>query len=679
MEKEMITNGTESFPQEQFLTKYKAADLTIALKKIPQNVPESFVSDYQSIQDGLAAICRKNYDQITEILSPISIKSPFSQWKLLIKGMKHYYTFDNVKARTHFLNITPSLIPSKIAQSFLFLINNTDPISLTERASLNVLQNSCYLSGHSEYAETLPKAEILWLDRKYSESLQLTFNTLSGIPENGKTIEGLLSDFYFNVYFHIESKFRKRYFKALKGLHNNSPNKDLFDLRFARLEAIRVLYEETEPDEGIIFQWKLFIDKHKKLYGSNQLLEAEIYLMLGSILDKAEQQHTSGYKAGEHKSVKGSKLAENCYKISINLSGSKCAFEALLQYYRKWNRTNDYWELLKTAVTRFPADKDILYLAGKMALELNLPAIAIKYLEGAFDLDSIDTKLRQELLFAYVHASRSIPEGKSRVIKMRKTITKAINLCSLTVDDFNYGKRYFLLRKSALEFAFGDTLRGKSDLHEGFKNAPDKAKVLFFTYFIFRMYNVPSDFCNEIDSEVHNSLKSEMTETLSKVILEVLNYFSTFKEEINNFKTDVEIILKKTGKFVSPVTSCNQLFGAYLKLIIKFELYHLARIAVTKAIRIEPHNVFYKYVKLKCKITDYRSVSLANLVKASDKLNGIISDAQKSNDRETTALIREEIRNLDKYIKTRLISFFPVKQMPFNTNNNSIPFPDNFL
>jgi hypothetical protein len=269
-----IKSGHQISPEH----KYQAADTAIACGELPTGLPDSFSSDCNAVKTALSFVCDSEFEKAAEMLKPVPFESPFSQWKLLVRGMIFYYTGDNEKAEKAFAKIVLSTVPAKLAKSFLVLLNQKKYLLNDDTDREEVLKKSCVFAGYSKFSDVLPRAQYLWMTERYRDSFSHVEKTLPGFPTVEFGVEGNLTSFYFNILHHLEREHESRYvdvfYKIVKSYKEQCDLKHLLAHRAACLHCFQC---DDISEEELIGLWELFLEMYKKLYGTNNSLEAELY------------------------------------------------------------------------------------------------------------------------------------------------------------------------------------------------------------------------------------------------------------------------------------------------------------------------------------------------------------------------------------------------------------------
>ncbi|NLE02476.1 MAG: hypothetical protein GX640_21645 [Fibrobacter sp.] len=657
----LIKSGEEVSPE----LKFKAADEAMANRNLPEDIEQSFRADFEATTCALAAICNSQFDSIHEILKPVTFDSAFSQWKLFLRGMSCYYTGDDQRAEKFFSKLPQFTVPAKLAKSILTLLDHKKYLSNDDSDRENVFKSGCILGGYAELADSIPRAEYLWMTKRYRDSFLHIDRTLTGFPALGTGIVANLTNFYFNSLHHLDEKYQERYIDVLTKLFSRFDRYKTTLIQFLshRTMCLYSLYNYCcDTDDQIIDLWEHLYTMYEKLFGSDKYLQTEIYLMLG-IHFSSENQHAPMHnpflkKINEH----DLRFAENCFLKAIEISKCKDAYLNLLKLYTTFERKKDCRQLLNDAVNTFPEDKDLLQTAGMMALTRNAVYKAAEYLERAFALDPIDTTLREQLSISYITAARQAAKSSTGLKKMRLYINKAESLCPDGGKGFTSEVRFIAIRKAALEFISGNESIGRSELQRALSLPGDRISIIYFGLQIFKSFNVPHEFTNALHVEVDKIFNSKPEIRIATIFLEVLIFTLRLQGnpsvsfERNRF-TQYLIEALKADRF------SQDDIRKYIDFAVSQNLLKLAETITKLAYKSDPVCPRYRFYKYKYATKKNIFPSIQKIQEGIKILNNILTDAQKANDLHTAHLISSELNLL----KSQLRNPFP--DIPFPPDN----------
>ena len=120
----LYARGTAGEMAVDIATALRAADAAMAGYDLPSGMPGSFTTAFEAVSDALELIGAKRFGDVSSALNCVSFSSPFSQWRLLCRGMCAFYTGDDTDALKTFGKITPATVPGRLAHSFLAIMDH---------------------------------------------------------------------------------------------------------------------------------------------------------------------------------------------------------------------------------------------------------------------------------------------------------------------------------------------------------------------------------------------------------------------------------------------------------------------------------------------------------------------------------------------------------------------------
>ena len=624
--------------------KFMAADWAIMNGSIPQETERSFIEDFSGVKQALSLVCENQFEKAVECIKPVSYDSAFSQWKLLIRGMVSYFTGDNSRAEMAFLKISSSSVPSKIAKSYLVLIDTSAHLNKDDTDREETLENACVLCGHPELKDSLPRAHYFWMTRRHRDSYLHIKKNLAKFPSIDDSVAGVLSNFYFNMIHQLNDKEFDRYTSAIFDRADPFREKSsIGDFLKIRALGIYTLKSCDCRNEELVGIWEQFYIEYTNIYGNDSQIQAEIHLMLAAaiILRMTDGNNITGM--GRDSLFKDdSFVAENCLLKALELVKSKEAYILLLQYYRLSSRKKDCRTLIEDAVKAFPDDKDLLCEAGMMAQLRSANNKAVEYFERAYRIDKIDPKLRNILTITYIGLAKNVLVSKTGTSRMRSYMTKAELLCPLGVPGFLSEPGYIALRKAALEFVHGNEEQGLSDLKRANLLVSDKLKLDCFGLFVFRIYKVELNHYSSMYFSVDDTLLAEPKMDKAIAMIDVALFVSQM-EEGKWFRGDFERIFNYTVEAVKKDTFTSQDITKCCNAAQSMNNPAAQKSMVTAALKRFPTYPLYRFLDYKNKVKRSFYPDYSKIKKDKKKLEAILADSQTFNDFETTNLIKKEL------------------------------------
>src|SRR5262249_27365948 len=105
-------------PADDFLLA-SLADLSFVNEKGGRDgLPPELRADHDRVVRAFAAAEAGKDDAARETLQGVGLKSPFLEWKLLLRGLQAYYQNDDGRARETWARLDPKRVPARLAAPF---------------------------------------------------------------------------------------------------------------------------------------------------------------------------------------------------------------------------------------------------------------------------------------------------------------------------------------------------------------------------------------------------------------------------------------------------------------------------------------------------------------------------------------------------------------------------------
>lgn len=650
--------------------KFKAADWAVAKGEIPEGTDDTFKCHFHAIMAALAYLCARDFEQSTEELKKISFESPFSQWKLLIRGMSCYYRGDDNKAEMAFLKIVPDTVPSKIARAFLVLLNHSKYLTKTDSDREETVENACVLSGHEELKECLPRAHYFWMTNRFRDSLLHMQNNCASFPTLDQSIAGTLSNFYYNSVHTLKKKELSRYLPSLYNIDKNAQSANTFNKALLVTEFLAershgnfLLHSSDYPPDEIAKTWEQCYKCFRKLFGDDPFLEAEMYLLLATnFMMDTKELHTCGDLYDdpytERYAQQSFALAETFLQKSIKLTKSKEAYILLMQLYRNSERESDCRVLIENATKDFPYDKDLLIEAGMMARSRKAYTKAVEYLERACKIDKLDAGLRRLLVSTITSCAKKTPRTKNGLTRMRTFLARAEQLCTSGSQGFLDDPVYIKIRRAALEFLHGNESDGNCVLQQVYASPIDPLKLDFFSLFVFKTYGVPPRYYSKLYSSIQMILFAPAKIDKAMAIIQVVS-FARILEGAAMLREDFNRIFSYVAEAFKKKTFSSHDVKVCYTLAEEMSYESTCQTIVKCALKVSPEHPLYRFYQYKLGKKPADSHNIGKIRSGKKLLETLLADALTAHDLETAALIRKELESLSHQEKNAIHSPFP--------------------
>lgn len=510
--------------------------LVIAFREFPRlkAVCPKTDEELHAVQHALEDISAERYEDAWLKAQKVTVHSPFSNWKLFIKGLIAFYKKDDQKARDALGRLSADTLLQGIAKPYLALLDNK-AIDQDKRNEA-FLKKMCVVAGYQELVSVLPAADYLWKSGRYYDSYRHIRNGMKCFPTEEPGIAGILTRFYFNSIHHLPERAAMKYLDDLRIKKMIvSPERPLENVLIGRAESLfleNMFVADEEDDNDCARVWEEFLRTYTAAFGMNNRLEALVYFHLGSTFAAEDLQEPPLFPwLSPHKKrnrLRNARLAALYFNKSAALDkNNKEACLGLLKVYEKTQNQSKVNKLLDKLVPLFPDDSAILTQAGIGSTNRKAFVKGIKYLEQAVQLDPLNSTIRDHLAFSYIQAARSLFD-KGQVKQGRDIFEKAVKNGTSNQRDFNRGYAYLYARWAALE----QKNRGDDVAAEKLQIALDKTEkrlpLLYFAQLISRCYGLPDSYTQKLGAEVDREWHLPATPGNAVSLLMVYSYIDIF-------------------------------------------------------------------------------------------------------------------------------------------------------
>jgi tetratricopeptide (TPR) repeat protein len=102
----------------------QAADAAFTTDDGAKHLPIEMKTDYDRVVQAFSRIEAGQDDSARDLLQPIGLRSPFLEWKLLLRGLLAYYQNDDARALENWQRLDPERVPARLAAPFRFHLDN---------------------------------------------------------------------------------------------------------------------------------------------------------------------------------------------------------------------------------------------------------------------------------------------------------------------------------------------------------------------------------------------------------------------------------------------------------------------------------------------------------------------------------------------------------------------------
>lgn len=468
------TPPTEDRPQlEKTITQY-AVDVALCQQKHGrEHLPEDLHEDFDRILHAFEHSSNGEDDQAIEQLKGIGLRSPFLEWKLLLRGLLAYYQGEDVRAVENWERLADDRIPARLIAALRSGLDS----AYRERQSpeaRNALQNAFRrLQGISIDGDLAEIQELIGSGAMASVILQRAERIVPALKQQQPELVPRLANCLYWVLIQLgEEHDTRRY------LHLFGPPQD--DPSLHRLNAIA--FENYGNLEEAHTRWQSYekeIATQPDVWPGEQADRARALIWLRMGINAVNQPDLDdlpslGFGFDLPVPRKLNPGAEKCFEESLKLAPeSAAAHQALLSYYRSENFPTKALKVARDLAKLQPDRPQVMEQLGELLLETGKGKEAIKVYQQAYQRNPMDPNVRLRLSTAHlIHARNQAEIGKFDEAREGYQTARQLS---------EHDPSGILCKWAACEIKAGDEARGEELLQEALQH---KGSELAVTYSI---------------------------------------------------------------------------------------------------------------------------------------------------------------------------------------------------
>lgn len=437
-----------------------------------------------SLLSSLQAVSERRFDRAQDLLRPLGQASVFSHWKLFIRGLIAFHSGAWDKAEYFFKGTPAATAPGKAGQAYLLLLGALPVSAGSPLPCETVVDAAARIAGAPGCGRALIWAEEAWREKDAVKTYLTLRNGLAGFPAEGLDLLGVLSEFAVNSPLALGFEERETFLDFLDETISEGPCKSPIELQLLLRAA--VLAEARDlPDSVVIENWERFLRTREQLHGPNRGLDSEAYGWLGRLMSELDGpgEGSSSSSRQRRAPMRNAREARRLLEKAVTLDpGNLSACLKLCELYQQGRDDLARNRLLDQMAVRFPADKQVLLLAGQACLDRKTFKKGLDYFYQALALDRLDPVIPDMVVKARFLQARGYFQ-KKLVADARKTMKETARFEVETDTNLTRSGWCLRIQEGVLESTCGEPARGAALLDEARRLSPSKAAFLFYTGF----------------------------------------------------------------------------------------------------------------------------------------------------------------------------------------------------
>ncbi|MGA1824384.1 MAG: tetratricopeptide repeat protein [bacterium] len=444
--------------------------------------PESLIATHKHyIEEALHALFLKKEEKIGEILRPIGLRSPYRDWKSLIKGLVAFYHHNDKEAAEIFRRIPDEAPIACITSFFHSLISSAlESRSLSPLPEQTDLLNT--IMGDQAPLIALCKAFKEAYQVKYSrEMLKIIKKIADHLPQDADKDLELLRQCSIHVLLNA-SYTKGTPVGSLMKIYKSLWGDTLPSYEENRISAL--FYEKQSAWEMAIDSWEACLDdiKHNRAdryFRTGEEKNLAIAQILRRIADHCPKENA--LTTIFHAMVFGKKSTPQYDYISYLMESVKFdpteeeVYKNIINFYTKYNNRKEAQKWTEKLLTVFPDNSDALLSAATMAFQRNAFQKALRYLEKLLHYDPLNEKAQYQKISIHIYSARK------RIAKKQFSQARKDFQTASAVSNYSKGQVTLHIVWGIAEIVMGNEEEGHTLIRKGIQLSHKDTHVYFFT------------------------------------------------------------------------------------------------------------------------------------------------------------------------------------------------------
>jgi tetratricopeptide (TPR) repeat protein len=373
-------------------------------------LPPALQADLDRIILAFAQVESGQDEAARETLQGVGLRSPFLEWKLLLRGLQAYWQNEDERAVENWQRLTPERLPARLAAPFRICIDDSFRAAQPPATQTMLQSQMDRLQG----SPLLPQLRSLQATLAHKSKMPAALRQVEALlpmlrKEAPQLVPRLAACFYWQI-LETGPDDILRYQRVF------GPPPD--DPHFHRLQAIG--YEKADELRLAHRHWQQYeqeIAAHPEKWPGDQANHARAFIWqrmgqnAASIPEPQRQQRrrSFGMFADDDSFAALDPPAEKCFQQSLALAPDLLeTHEALVRYHLEAKRDGKAEKAARQLLQHFPDHVPTLELLGDLRRKHGDYAAALEFIEQALKGNALDRRLRRKasdvhLLLARTH------------------------------------------------------------------------------------------------------------------------------------------------------------------------------------------------------------------------------------------------------------------------------------
>jgi tetratricopeptide (TPR) repeat protein len=436
-------------------------------------LPPELHADFDRIVQAFAQVQAGQDEPAREALQAIGLRSPFLEWKVLLRGLIAYYHNDDTRALDNWQRLAPDRLPARLAAPLRFLIDRPYRDAQAPEAQAALRKQADRLQGDG-MVERLRAVQAGMSDqRSLANAFRLAEGILPALRQQSPALaDRLAACFYWTIITNGQPEDVPRYGRVF-GAPSDDPT-------FARLRALA--YEGVHELQEAHKEWQKFeksVADHPTAWppGEAERVRALVWSHMGgnagAVPDLDDQILPPFLRNHPDRPRPLKPAAEQCFEQSLKLAPDVLeTHEKLVDLYQSQRKPKKAEPAARRLLERFPDHVPTIETLAALRLGVQDYPEGIALLERASRLNPLDRGLRRRLGTAHLFHARAHAEAK-RFDEARGEFRAALALSEGRNNHSVYCKW------AACEFKAGDEARAEELFGQALADAGSRLGVAY--------------------------------------------------------------------------------------------------------------------------------------------------------------------------------------------------------
>jgi tetratricopeptide (TPR) repeat protein len=436
-------------------------------------LPPELQADFDRVVAAFAHVEAGQDEQAREALQAVGLRSPFLEWKVLLRGLIAFYQKDDARALENWQRLDADRLPARLVAPYRFLIDPAFRAAQAPPAQAALQRQADRLAGQDLVRRLREVQAALTDQRSLARAFRLAEDLLPALrTESPAAAARLAACFYWGAITDGGPDDIPRYRRVF------GPPPD--DPTFARMRA--VAYERAGELEQAHQQWQDFeraVAAHPQAWPGEQAARVRALVWKHMGTNAAAVPETNRLPLPpyfrDHAARALKPGPEECFRKSLELADDQLeTHEELVHYYLEHDKSKKAEQAARQLLKRFADHVPTLEALSELRVQAQDYPEGIDLLRRALKANPLDRRLRERLGTAHTLHARHHAEG-GRFEAARAEFQAALALAQ--ADGRSLSSVY--CKMAACEFKAGDAAKAEELLEKARSEAGSRLAVAY--------------------------------------------------------------------------------------------------------------------------------------------------------------------------------------------------------